>query len=232
MGIISPREPSSPRQPIAQPKQPIAKPRPSAPKSPPRKTVTESIPVDSVPAYSRPSVPDQPIAPAVQPIRPVPTSAPQSIPQTPAITPIDTDSQNFDPVPDSGVRGTGINPDYDNSDEEGYNYKVPKNQLSLPKKRKKSSRQPPPSSDERLDAEAPLPIYGAPPEPFDGGSSHISNDILTPPAEEEEDVLPGYLPPDSRQGRQGRKGRRLSSGGRRGRRFNTFNRRRGRFIYL
>ena len=144
------------------------------------------------------------------------------------IRPISTDIINNDPLIDLDDRGTGINPDYDNAEEEGYNYKVPENQLIIerPKKRKQATvlPSPTPRHDEGLDIEAPLPIYGAPPQPFDGGSNSFSDNILTPPVEEEEDTLPGYLPPDPRQGRQSRKGRRLSSSGRRGRAFGGFRR--------
>ena len=249
------RNPSSPRQPIAKPRKPIT--RPIAPKSPPVNTVTQSIPVDSVPAYRTPSAPKRPIAQPVQPSRPLPSRTPQPTSQKTNIFPSTKGRNNVDPVAASGERGTGINPDYDDSEEKGYNYKIPENPLIIerpkkpeinpdydnseengynykipenpliierPKKRKQSSRQPSQNND-RLDAEAPLPIYGAPPEPFDDSSNNISNDILTPP--EEEDVLPGYLPPDPRLARQGRKDRRLSSGRNQRRRFNAFSRRQG-----
>lgn len=167
----------------------------------------------------------------MQPIQPRPTSAQLPSIQTPSSGPIITDSyNNNDPLIDLDDRGTGINLDYDNSEEEGYNYKIPalENQLIIerPKKRKPATvlPSPTPRNDEGLDIEAPLSLYGAPPQPFDGGSNNFSDNILTPPVEEEEDTLPGYLPPDPRIGRKSRKGRRLGSHGRRGRGFGGFRR--------
>ena len=254
-----PRRTQSPRQPVSQPRQPAARPKPAAPKARPQprpaaprpqakpkpappksrpqprpqpqpiaprvpevSPLPDFPPIESVPAYQGPSVsrqpsapvaPVQPVAPAVQPIRPKPT-----------------DSYNEDPLPNLDD-GTGINSDYDDADEQGYNYKVPPIEQQLiierPKKRKPEARpSPTPRNDEFLDIEAPLPIYGAPPEPFDGGSSSFSNDILTPPVDNQEDALPGYLPPDPRIGRKSRTGRGgFGSQGRRGRRFTGFSKR-------
>ena len=167
--------------------------------------------------------PKQPIAPAVIPTNPEPTYSEIPVRQTPSLTSVSTDSYNDNPVSNTDDFGTGINSDYDNAEEEGYNYRVPpiENQLIIerPKKRKPTVRpSPTPRNDDFLDIEAPLPIYGAPPEPFDGGLGSFSSDILTPPVEEEEEALPGYLPPDPRIGKQSRNGRR-------GRRFKGFSKR-------
>ena len=199
----------------------------------------ETLPIESVPAYVGPSAndfnlalpiqtaapvaPKQPIAPAVIPTNPEPTYSQSPVRQTPSLTSVGTDSYNDNPVSNTDDFGTGINSDYDNAEEEGYNYRVPpiENQLIIerPKKRKPTVRpSPTPRNDDFLDIEAPLPIYGAPPEPFDGGLGSFSSDILTPPVEEEEEALPGYLPPDPRVGKQSRNGRR-------GRRFKGFSKR-------
>ena len=222
-------------RPQPRPIAPRPKSQPIAPKIPVPSSLPETLPIESVPAYLGPSgprqtavpvAPVQPVAPAVQPIEPIfdepaPTFAQTPVRQTPSVNPIITETYNEDPV--SNDVGTGINSDYDNAEEEGYNYRVPPIEQQLiierPKKRKPTVRpSPTPRNDEFLDIEAPLPIYGAPPEPFDGGSSSFSTDILTPPEEEEEEALPGYLPPDPRVGRQNRNGRR-------GRRFKGFSKR-------
>ena len=180
----------------------------------------ETLPIESVPAYVGPSANDFNLALPIQTAAPV---APKQ-PIAPAVIPTNPEpTYNDNPVSNTDDFGTGINSDYDNAEEEGYNYRVPpiENQLIIerPKKRKPTVRpSPTPRNDDFLDIEAPLPIYGAPPEPFDGGSGSFSSDILTPPVEEEEEALPGYLPPDPRVGKQSRNGRR-------GRRFMGFSKR-------
>ena len=224
-----PRPVAPKARPQPRPIAPRPQPDPIAPRVPVASPLPETLPIESVPAYVGPSVPRQtavpvqPIAPAVQPVKPEATFPQIPVRQTPSASPVSSDSYNEDPIPSSNDIGTGINSDYDNAEEEGYNYRVPpiENQLIIerPKKRKPSTRpSPTPRNDEFLDIEAPLPIYGAPPEPFDGGSSSFSTDILTPPEVEEEEALPGYLPPDPRQGRSSRNGRR-------GRRFKGFSKR-------
>ena len=231
-----PQPQPSPAAPKARPQpEPIApepqyEPTAISPKLPQTNLLPEIVPSENVPDNGYASnIPEQPLGPALQPFPATPSSVP---------VPASIDS-NYD-VSDYDDSGTGINSDYDNAVEEGYNYRVPapENQLIIerPKKRKKptSRPQPTPRSDDGLDIEAPLPIYGAPPQPFDGGQNTFSVDILTPPEvvveeEEEEDTLPGYLPPDPRQGRKSRNGRRFN---RRGRGFSGFNRRRLRSINL
>ena len=239
-----PKAPRPQPQPIAprpqpQPSVPRPQPQPIAPKVPVASPLPETLPIESVPAYVGPSAndfnlalpiqtaapvaPKQPIAPAVIPTNPEPTYSEIPVRQTPSLTSVSTDSYNDNPVSNTDDFGTGINSDYDNAEEEGYNYRVPpiENQLIIerPKKRKPTVRpSPTPRNDDFLDIEAPLPIYGAPPEPFDGGLGSFSSDILTPPVEEEEEALPGYLPPDPRIGKQSRNGRR-------GRRFKGFSKR-------
>ena len=107
--------------------------------------------------------------------------------------------------------GTGINHDYDDAEEEGYNYAIPDNPLVLPtRNRDKGGSGSHGSNDESSgshdslagdDAIAPLPIYGAPPEPFHAPEPEITN-LAPPPNEEEELPLAQYG-----AGRQGRRNR-------------------------
>ena len=62
------------------------------------------------------------------------------------------------------------------------------------------------------DAIAPLPIYGAPPQPFLPPEPEISNLAPPPPAPEEEELPLAQYGAGARQGRRGRFGSRRRQG--------------------